>query len=37
MVKAEKRDLLLSSGHAVGKGRVSMGLILSHLQGRNNI
>jgi hypothetical protein len=33
MVKTEKGDLLHSSGNAVGRGRVSTGLIFSHLQG----
>jgi hypothetical protein len=33
MVKAEKGDLLQGSGYAMGRGRVSTQLILSHLQG----
>jgi hypothetical protein len=32
-MKAEKEGLLHSSGHAMGRGRVSIQLILSHLQG----
>jgi hypothetical protein len=32
MVKAEKGDLLHSLGLAMGRGRVSTQLILSHLQ-----
>jgi hypothetical protein len=33
MVKAEKGGLLHSSGHAVGRGRVSTQLIFSHFWG----
>jgi hypothetical protein len=33
MVKAEKGGLLHSSGHAVGRGRLSTQLILRHLRG----
>jgi hypothetical protein len=32
-VKAEKGDLLHGSAHAVGRGRISIQLILSHLWG----
>jgi hypothetical protein len=33
MVKAEKGDLFHSSGHAMGRDRVSTQLIFSHLRG----
>jgi hypothetical protein len=33
MVKAEEGDLLQGSGHFMGRGRVSILVILSHLWG----
>jgi hypothetical protein len=33
MVKVEKEDSLHSSGHAMGRGRVSTPLIFNHILG----